>query len=299
MSLFNNTQAAVGAAGGGLLSRATGALTGAVGKASSGLASALGGGVLANTAVSMGQQMLTSTVQGAVNGAMPPVVRSALALADGVSADVMAGDFQGAALRALDSGLIDTLFADGGTARSQARFWAGRNPLFGGITPKQAKAIYEASLALPKAKKNLWLLEVTTASGRVERFNLFATEVDYSPHIIVGDKRRVGGSVVDAVTGSDSTEMRITTMDDAAATLRHWFADQAGLVAHRDGTVGVPADFAVGIRIAHGVVADTQRVVYEDKGLFRPVSMEVSLSRREDALMELQMTFTQLDTFWT
>lgn len=293
MSLFNNVSQNLQK--NGVMGSINSGIGGLLGRASSGLSSMLGGGPLASRIAGIGEVMVGSAVQGAINEHVPQAVQG-LDRA-GVLGAAMSGDWQDAGLRLLDSGLIDSLFPDGGVARSQTRYWATPTPLFGGITPKEAKAIYDATRAEHKAKKNLWLIEVTSAAGGAERFNLFATEVEYAPHAIVGDKRRVGAAVIDSVTGGEAVELRITTMDDAYGTLKKWFARHAALVEHPDGTVGVPNDYKIGIRIIHGVVSSRQRVAYEDKGLFRPVNIEYSLSRREDALQELAMTFTQLDTF--
>jgi len=296
VSLFNKTSDSLVKSGG--LGSLTSGVSGLLGKGSSALTSALGGGPLAAATVGIGEVMVGNAVQGAINQNIPAVVRNGLNVGGGIVGDLMQGNWQEAGLRALDSGLIDGLFPDNGGARSQARYWGSRTPLFGGITPKEAKAIYEASRAERFAKKNLWLLEVTNAAGVTEgKFNLFATEVEYAPFTITGEKRRVGAAMVDAVTGGEAVELRITTMDDADGTLKKWFALQSELVEHRDGTVGVPADYKIGIRVMHGVISSTQRVAYEDKGLFRAAGIEYALSRREDGMQELQMSFTQLDTF--
>ncbi|MOA49877.1 hypothetical protein D3C78_1728180 [compost metagenome] len=94
---------------------------------------------------------------------------------------------------------------------------------------------------------------------------------------------------------SEAVELRITTLDDRAGSLKRWFENHAAAVAARDGTVGVPANYAITFTIQHAFVGDAKG--FEGKGLYRPVSYEVGLSRREDALEEIQMTFTQLDTF--
>ena len=62
--------------------------------------------------------------------------------------------------------------------------------------------------------------------------------------------------------------------------------------------MGTPAQYAIKIRVVHSfVTTGSNRGGYEDIGLFRPSSLDVSLSRREDGLQEMQMTFSQLDTF--
>jgi hypothetical protein len=131
-----------------------------------------------------------------------------------------------------------------------------------------------------------------------QRFNLFATEVEYEPFIVAGEKRRVGGAVIDAVQGAEHVELRLTTIDDQQGTLKRWFAAHHGAAAARDGTVGVPDSYAITIKVVHAFITrGSNRGGYEDVGMFRPANMAVSLSRREDGLEEVQMSFSQLDTF--
>ncbi len=240
-----------------------------------------GGGVsLGGLAMSIGSAMIGSAVSGKV--------ASSKALSTARAAMNDPGSF-----------ILDKLRPGMGNALSQERFWNSNNPLFGGITPKQAKQIYDAAQADPRARKNLWLLQVhSELAGYEDRFNLFATEVEYSPYNVSGEKRHVGMATVDAVTGNEPVEMRITTLDDMDGNLKRWFAAHSRAVSAKDGTVGVPADYAVMIHVIHGrVVRDTDG--YWTGGLFRPTGIDLSLSRREDGLQELQMTFTQLDSFLT
>jgi len=236
---------------------------------------------LGGLASSVGGVLIGGALSKAVNKAIPPKTQGAIR-----SAVNDPGAF-----------ILDKLRPGLGGALSQERFWNTKTPLFGGITPKRAKEIYDAAQAEPRAKKNLFLLQVTSElRGYEAKFNLFATEVDYAPYTVTGEKRHVGLASVDAVTAHEPVELRITTLDDVDGTLKRWFAAHSRLVGDRDGTVGVPADYAVRFHILHSrIVRDTDS--YIDAGLFRPASIELSLSRREDAMQELQMTFTQLDSF--
>jgi hypothetical protein len=297
VSLFNKASAAFTKSGG--LAGLTSGLNSALGKAGAGLASALGGGSLGGAVAGIGETMARNAVQGAINDTIPAAVRNALGAADGALSDLAHGDWNAAGLHLLDAGLLDGVLGSAfGGARSSSRFMGSKTPLLGGITPKEAIAIYQRMRAETLAKKNLFMVEVANAAGVVEgKFNLFATEVEYAPHTVSGEKRRVGAATVDAVTGGEPTDIRIVTLDDAAGTLKNWFARQSAMVENDDGTVGLPAQYAVRIRVMHGVVSASQKGGYEDKGLFRPASIEFPLSRREDGMQELQMSFTQLDTF--
>lgn len=183
-----------------------------------------------------------------------------------------------------------------------------RNPLFGGITPFEAQRIHDEVIATQYAKKNLFFLEILDffpGDGGAQRgapnpFNLFATGVSFTPHTVTGEAKQIGAGVMDGITGSERVDMRITTYDDAHGTVKRWFKERARAVAHQDGTFGVPADYLVQIRVLHAAINDEVMARfggYEQRYIMRPASMEVELSRTEDNLEEIQMSFTQFDTF--
>jgi hypothetical protein len=258
--------------------------------------SALGG---SGAAPGTGMSMAVNAGMGLVNRYMPAEVNRTLV---GAVGDLAQGDFESAGMRVIGSGVLNKVFNGLSGIASQMAYWRKPVPLFGGITPTEAKSIYDRMRGQPFSKKNLWLLEVSSRlnGGRMntELFNLFATEVEYAPFTISGEKRRVGGALVDAVQGNEPVELRLTTMDDKAGTLKRWYAQHHAAAAAEDGTVGVPDDYAIRIRVVHSfITSESNRGGYEDIGLFRPANLELSLSRREDGLQEVQMTFSQLDTF--
>jgi hypothetical protein len=68
--------------------------------------------------------------------------------------------------------------------------------------------------------------------------------------------------------------------------------------ASKDGTVGVPDSYAIKIKIVHGFITQGSNFGgYEDVGFFRPADMQITLSRKEDGMQELQLSLVQLDTF--
>ena len=184
-------------------------------------------------------------------------------------------------------------------------FWNTETPCLGSITPKEARRIIEEAQGYRRAKKNLFLIEVSSrlnsGAANIPRvFNIFATEVSYSPCVISGEATKVGGASYDAVQSVEPVELSITTMDDVAGSIKKWFAAHHDAAVSRDGTVCEPAAWAVKIRIIHGTpVQKGAGTFFETVGLFRPTSMELTLSRSEDGFEEIQMTFTQLDTFMT
>lgn len=298
MSLYNSIQ---GNLSRGVLADAMAGVSSAIGGATATLGKSLGGGTFGTRAANIVAGIGTTAARNALNKYVPRQTQQAINLASRVGGSILDGDFDSAGTAILDSGLITGLLPNALKGLiAQSAYWGAATPLFGGITPAEAQGIYNQCRAESYAKKNLFLIEVSSAltGDYSQAFNLFCTELDYSPFTISGEKKRVGGAAVDSVQGGDPVELRMTTMDDQAGSLKAWFADHFGAVSAQDGTVGVPADFAITIKVVHAFITQSSRQGgYEDIGLFRPQNLDVSLSRREDGLQEIQMTFSQLDTF--
>lgn len=299
MSLYNNIAESLSSNGlfGSLNSGLNSELGGIAGAASN----ALGGSKVAQTVTKMGQSMGSNAAMNLVNKYVPIQAQRMINVGSGAVGDLLQGNRDAAGMRLLDSGLLNNLLPGMGGVASQTKFWGGPTPLFGGISPTEAKRIYDEMRGQRLSKKNLWLIEVSSklqGAGISSRFNLFATEVEYAPFTVFGEKRRVGGALVDAAQGNEPVEMRLTTMDDQVGSLKKWYAQHHAAVAAEDGTVGVPDSYAITIKVVHSFITrDSNRGGYEDIGLYRPANLDVSLSRREDGMQEVQMTFSQLDTF--
>lgn len=173
-------------------------------------------------------------------------------------------------------------------------------PLFGGISLAEARKIYQEMRSIKHCRKNLFLIEVSSQlMGDISgRFNLFVIDLDYSPLTISGEKRKIGAAHVDCVNSSDPVELKITTMDDTSGFIKNWFRTHHAATAAVDGTVGLPINYAIKIKIIHGFITHgSNQGGYEDIGLFRCANMDTSMSRREDGLQEVPLSFVQLDTF--
>jgi hypothetical protein len=194
------------------------------------------------------------------------------------------------------------------SALIRERYLNAPDQLLGGLTPDEAFSItidHFDSAAI--AMQNLFLIRMSSSSGNdLVQFNTFAIDLEYAPYTIGGDKVKIGGAVMDRVTGNEAVELRMTVMDDRAGSIKAWFAGQCEIVASYDGTVGLPADYRVRIEVVHAFVADKYHDIagnpqadafYQDGGWFRPANMDVSLSREESGAQRLPLTFAQLDTF--
>ncbi len=301
MSLYNNVAESLSS--NGLMGSIGSGISSAVGGVAAKAANAMGGGKLATTVSGMGANMATNAAMNLVNKHIPIQAQRALNVGAGAVGDIMNGNWEGAGMRLLDSGMLNNLFPGMSGVASQTMYWGASTPLFGGISPTEARRIYDDMRGHRLSKKNLWLIEVSSklmGSSELERFNMFATDVEYAPFTISGEKRKVGGAVVDSVQGGEPVELRLTTMDDQSGSLKKWFAAHYSKAARKDGTVGVPASYAITIKVVHAFITrGSNRGGYEDIGLYRPANLEFSLSRREDGLQDVQMTFSQLDTFMT
>lgn len=266
----------------------------------SGLKGTLGNSPLGNAVVNIGTSMARNAAVNAINKFVPASMQRIISSGTGALGDVMNGNFSNAGLRVLDSGILSDLIPGMDGIGSQMRFWGTPTPLFGGITPEEARSIYKEQISNEYCRKNLFLIEVSSFLGGdiSSVFNMLATDIEYSSPTISGEKRKIGAAHVDLVNSSDPTELRITTFDDINGTIKSWFKAHAEACAFGNGTVGLPIDYAIKIKVVHGFVTQGSNYGgYEDIGLYRPAGMDVSLSRKESALQELQLSFMQLDTF--
>lgn len=184
--------------------------------------------------------------------------------------------------------------------------WTTPSKMFGGISASEAKQLFLDWTGIELASNSLYLIEITDLSpiasffggGNTGAFQLFTTSISYSPVGIPPDKQNIGSAVIDGVKNTEHVDLSLTTYDDSYGTLKRWFDAKAAAVAHSDGTIGLPIEYLVKIRILHSFFSDeTNRGGYEVSYLMRPVSIEHSLSREDGGKQQLQMQFTQFDTF--
>lgn len=128
-------------------------------------------------------------------------------------------------------------------------------------------------------------------------FNLFATSASYAPNTLIGEKIAFGSAMMDRLTGMEAVELQLTTMDDEVGTLKRWFDGKCLQAANLDGTFGLPGDYLVDISIFHAIPKPDDRS-YRFHAKMRPQNIQHDLARGEQTMQELQMTFTQFDTFY-
>lgn len=222
-------------------------------------------------------------------------------------ATALTGDLIGSAKALLaETGLLQRI--NSSSEAAGLLFETIPNPLLGGLTPFAARQVLQSVQSTSYARKNLFFIEILdyfpedggTQSASSALFNLFATNVSLGANTISGESVAIGSRQMDKVNGSERTDIRITAYDDAAGSIKTWFDYRADRVAHSDGSFGVPYDYLVQVRIIHGAVSDDAKALfggYEEKYVCRPGTIETELSRTDDGLQEIQMTFSQFDSF--
>jgi len=183
-------------------------------------------------------------------------------------------------------------------------YWAPAQ-LLGSLTiEKQRKQFAEAAM-LRRSWKNLFHIRIDElraskeSPGGAGPINLLAVDVNFGAITMPGEAVPIGGANIDNLSGSDRTELRLTTYDDERGSIYRWFAAKADQAVRTDGTFGIPAEYLVVITVTQmtstgeGDSKDRMR----HRFLMRPSSAEVELSRRAAELQELALSFVEFDTF--
>lgn len=134
----------------------------------------------------------------------------------------------------------------------------------------------------------------------VASFDMLAMDVSYGASI-VSDHVQIGSGFIDRVTGRSPSEMSITTMDDEAGSIKRWYNGKIEQIAHHDGTFGLPAEYLVDIQVVHAIPSELvpgYKFAYSKTVRLRPQSIQLELSRRDQAVEELQLQFSQFDSFF-
>lgn len=183
-------------------------------------------------------------------------------------------------------------------------------PLLGGLTLERVRQMHEQVRDARLARKNLWYIRVTDPNPPNQStgpqpsvggvIDMLAVDVSYSPFTLSGEKINVGSAVMDRLNGSESVDLSLTTMDDEAGTIKRWFEGKCLQAAHPGGTFGLPSEYCVNIQVVHAVSAEDAPVKtppYKNMVTMRPQAIQFEMSRRDPALQELTLSFTEFDTF--
>ena len=101
---------------------------------------------------------------------------------------------------------------------------------------------------------------------------------------------------MDKPSANSRTTVSMNVFDDAHGTIKRWAENKAHMIAASDGTFMPPAYYVFDVRIVFGTNIPDENY-YEQIYTMRMQTMPHELSRNDKGLEELQMTFTQTDTF--
>lgn len=154
------------------------------------------------------------------------------------------------------------------------------------------------------SRKNFFVLEINDRSNSAptsnghkhSQFNLLCTSLSFNSFDIQGEAVQIGAVELDKPSANAKTTMTVTVYDDTVGTIKRWAERKALMIAASDGTFMPPAHYVFEVRVVFGSnIADS--AFYEQIYLMRVQTMPHELSRTEQGLEELQLTFTQADTF--
>ena len=130
MSLYNNVAESL--SGGSLVGSIRTGMNAALGGVADSAVQAMGGGKVAQTVAKMGQSAAVNAAINVVNKNIPMQAQRAINLGTGVAGDIMQGDWDGAGMRILNSGILNEMLPGfGGGVMAQAAYWGGATPLLG------------------------------------------------------------------------------------------------------------------------------------------------------------------------
>lgn len=174
----------------------------------------------------------------------------------------------------------------------------------GGLSVRQIWENYKKTDVDSLSRKNFYLLEVNDRTNaapvsdgsRHSQFNLLATSLSFTAFDIQGEGVPVGAVELDKPSASPRTVMNLTMLDDQWGTVKRWAEQKALMIASSDGTFLPPSYYVFDVRVVFGTNIPDE-AFYEQIYTMRVQSMPHELSRTEQGLEEIQLTFCQADTF--
>jgi hypothetical protein len=210
------------------------------------------------------------------------------------------------------------------------------NPLLGGYSRQETQKLARLALSKAYAKNNLFLVRFFDKNwpnrrpkGSVSNFedglekdhntniDLLAMNVSFNPIAITGDAVKLGLLQGDSIQQSERVEIRMTFFDVQDGSIKRFLAAKKAQMINKDGTANPPDSYTFEVLIIHlNQTAGTTKVggkligVFDEdtlikqsyskyRYLVRVSSLDIDLNKREDSLQELQVTFTEVDSFMT
>ena len=174
----------------------------------------------------------------------------------------------------------------------------------GNLSIRQVWENYKLMNVDDLSRKNFFVLEIndrshsapTSGGGIHSQFNLLTTQLSFNSVDIQGEAIPIGAVEMDKPSANSRTTLSMNVFDDAHGTIKRWAENKAHMIAASDGTFMPPAYYVFDVRIVFGTNIPDENY-YEQIYTMRMQTMPHELSRNDKGIEELQMTFTQTDTF--
>ncbi|MDC9590758.1 phage tail protein [Xenorhabdus sp. XENO-10] len=110
---------------------------------------------------------------------------------------------------------------------------------------RNAKSLVYSALRIRYAQGWQWAIEADGLNG----LDMFAKDITYDSITIETESKQIGAVVFNKPTHREAGTITITVRDSEDGAIARWFDERADRVTNGDGTVNIPSQYAMGIRI--------------------------------------------------
>ncbi|OKP00191.1 hypothetical protein [Xenorhabdus eapokensis] len=108
-----------------------------------------------------------------------------------------------------------------------------------------AKAVVHSALRIRYAQGWQWAIEADGLNG----LDMFAKDITYDSITIETEAKQIGAVVFNKPTHREAGTITITVRDSEEGAIARWFDERANRVTNNDGTVNLPLEYSMGIRL--------------------------------------------------
>ncbi|MDE9467023.1 phage tail protein [Xenorhabdus bovienii] len=110
---------------------------------------------------------------------------------------------------------------------------------------RNAKSIAHSALRIRYAQGWQWAIEADALKG----LDMFAKDITYDSITIETESKQIGAVVFNKPTHRAAGTVTITVRDSENGAIARWFDERAARVTNGDGTINLPSQYSMGIRI--------------------------------------------------
>lgn len=163
-----------------------------------------------------------------------------------------------------------------------------------GLTDRVAGKVTQAIVSkLLFAQGWQWAIEIDGMYG----MDFFAKDITYGRYVVETEELKVGGGVIQVPTGRSAAPVTLMVRDTVDGMVQKWFDACQDKVVNADGTVNMPEDYTLNIRIYKVIVSGATLLETELK-VFPIQRGETTRSRDQvTEFLTYPLTFAHFSTF--